>query len=135
MRRLSLILGLMLLFGLLLTACGSPASASGSNSINMTISEFKFEPSSFTVSAGKQVTVNLKNSGTVPHTFTLMSKPVNGAFSSADQANVLFDSGQIQPGASKTVTFTAPTSPGTYEYVCTVPGHLDSGMKGEMTVQ
>jgi azurin len=37
-----------------------------------------------------------------------------------------------QPGASAEVTFTAP-APGTYPYICTVPGHYIM-MKGVLTV-
>jgi uncharacterized cupredoxin-like copper-binding protein len=39
----------------------------------------------------------------------------------------------LSPGqvATLTVTFTAP---GTYEYLCTLPGHAAAGMKGELRV-
>ncbi len=140
MKKLWLILCLTLLLSLVLTACSSsggniPNTGGSSTSVNVTMTEFKFDPSTITVSAGKQVTVNLKNTGTVAHTFTVMSKPVNGSFTSADQANVLFDSGLIQPSSSKTVTLTAPSTAGSYEYICTVPGHLEAGMKGNLIVK
>ena len=37
-------------------------------------------------------------------------------------------------GASAQGTFTAPAA-GTYQVVCVIPGHFDSGMEGELTVE
>lgn len=39
----------------------------------------------------------------------------------------------VQGGA--TSQFSANLKPGTYEFLCTVPGHADGGMKGELTVK
>ncbi len=133
MKKLWLILCLTLLLSLALTACSSsggsvPNTGGSSTAVNVTITEYKFDPSTITVSTGKQVTVNLKNTGTAAHTFTVISKPVNGSYTPAYRPNVLFDSGLIQPGSSKVVTFTAPSTAGSYEYICTVPGHLEAGM-------
>ena len=80
------------------------------------------------------MTVTLKNTGAVPHTWTVMSKAVSGTYSDADKANVLFDSGPIDAGASKTVTFTAPAA-GTYQVICTQSGHFENGMVGQLTVK
>jgi plastocyanin len=66
----------------------------------VTISGFKFSPATLTVSAGQQV--NVMNSDGVTHTFT----------SSA------WDSGDIQPGASYTLT--APTQAGSYQFHCSI---------------
>ena len=38
-----------------------------------------------------------------------------------------------KPGQTVTLDFT-PTAKGTYEYVCTIPGHKEAGMKGTITV-
>lgn len=40
----------------------------------------------------------------------------------------------IISGGSKTVTFTAPSTAGTYEIDCTVTGHKDLGMTGTLKV-
>ena len=37
-------------------------------------------------------------------------------------------------GEQETVTFTAPAA-GTYTFLCTVPGHYDTGMSGTLTVR
>ena len=38
-------------------------------------------------------------------------------------------------GASVETTFTAPTAPGSYTYVCSFPGHEAAGMKGTLVVK
>jgi len=38
-------------------------------------------------------------------------------------------------GQGGTSMFTAMLQPGTFAYVCTVPGHEEGGMKGELTVK
>jgi nitrite reductase (NO-forming) len=39
----------------------------------------------------------------------------------------------ISPGKTTSVTVTF-TKKGTYEYLCTVPGHAAAGMKGDLKV-
>lgn len=41
--------------------------------------------------------------------------------------------GDVITGSSETVTF--DVKPGTYTFYCSVPGHEEAGMKGEMTVK
>ena len=41
----------------------------------------------------------------------------------------------LGPKERDTVTFTAPTAPGRYEFVCSFPGHLQVGMRGVLIVQ
>ena len=46
---------------------------------------------------------------------------------------IIAATGLAQPGDTVELTFTAPSSPGTYQYICTYPGHVD--MKGIMVVK
>jgi uncharacterized cupredoxin-like copper-binding protein len=135
MKKFSLVPGLILLIGLLLTACGSSSSSGSGHSINVTMSDFKFEPETVNVAAGKPVTVTLKNTGSVQHTWSVMSNPVNGSYSDADKASILFSSDTVAPGGEKKVNFTAPTTPGDYQIICTEPGHLEAGMVGHLMVK
>ena len=65
----------------------------------MTIEDFAFGPAELSVAAG--TTVTFVNNDTAPHTAT------------ADDDS--WDTGEIAPGASATVTF---DEPGTYTYHC-----------------
>ncbi len=134
MKKLFAAFGLILVLSMALAACGGSSSGSGGNTLNVTLSDFAFTPASWTVTAGSTVTVNLKNTGAVQHTWTLMSTPISGSYTAADKANILFDSGLIDVGASKTVTFTAPAA-GTYQVICTQSGHFEAGMVGSLTVK
>ena len=50
-------------------------------------------------------------------------------------AKVLAKTGLAGGGETVKVTFKAPTTPGTYAYVCSFPGHFTGGMKGELIVK
>jgi plastocyanin len=92
----------------------APSSGSGSGgSATITIKNFAFSPSTITVTPGEKVTVT--NQDSVAHTVTANDKK--------------FDTGDISPG--KTVTFTAPSSPGSYPYICTIHQY----MTGMLTVK
>ena len=40
----------------------------------------------------------------------------------------------LGPNERDTVTFTAPTTPGRYDFFCTFPGHYQVGMRGVLIV-
>jgi azurin len=50
-----------------------------------------------------------------------------------DDDAVLAATGLADPGETVSVTFTAPSEPGSYRYLCTFPGHYAT-MQGTMTV-
>ena len=81
-------------------------SASTGGSATITIQNFSFSPAKVTVTPGEKVTVTNKDS--VAHTVTANDKK--------------FNTGDIEPG--KTVTFTAPSSPGSYPYICTIHQYM-----------
>jgi len=87
----------------------------------------------FTVKSGDEVTFSVTNNGKSFHAFGIVSDPEN-------VSNVLWNSAiaaasnPIKPGQGGSVTFTAG-APGTYYYVCTVPGHALQGMKGSFIVE
>jgi plastocyanin len=130
-----ILIGVCLLAALVLTSCAGSASGNNTTTINVTLSDFKFDHSSWTVNAGKQVTVNLNNTASIDHTWTVMKTPINGSYTSADQSDIFYNSGPIAGGTKKSVTFTAPSTPGTYQVICTVQGHFESGMVGQLIVK
>jgi uncharacterized cupredoxin-like copper-binding protein len=113
------ILALAVVASLLLTACGGGSSAPASLVVNLKAEDIKYDTTSLTAKVGQPVTVNIQNAGGLEHSFVI------------DQFSVKLD--HIQAGQAGTITFT-PTTAGTYEYYCDVPGHKDAGMKGTLTV-
>jgi uncharacterized cupredoxin-like copper-binding protein len=91
-------------------------------------SEFGFKLSVKTVKHGP-VTFTVTNGGAVPHDFKVCSKPTTTkADTCAGKVTPMITPGQK---ATLSVTFKAA---GTYEYLCTVPGHATAGMKGLLKV-
>ncbi len=87
----------------------------------------------FKVKSGDEITFSAANVGKSFHAFGIVSDPEN--FN-----NILWNSAiaaasnPLKPGESGSVTFTAG-APGTYYYICTVPGHALQGMKGSFIVE
>jgi plastocyanin len=129
MKKIFVVLGLLMALSMVLAACGGTSAATG-NTVKVTMTDFSFDPATITVSAGKEVNITLVNNGNVDHNFVVMSKPVNGTFTDADKANVVW---QKDVAAGKTVTdkFTAPAE-GEYQVVCAIAGHVESGMVAKL---
>jgi plastocyanin len=106
---------------LLFSACGGgsgPTSTSGSSAQvvqtnHITISNFMFSPMSATVAPGAKV--NVSNKDSVTHTLSATGGQ--------------FNTGDIASGQTK--AFTAPTTPGTYHYICDIHQY----MMGTITVR
>lgn len=87
----------------------------------------------FVVKSGDEVTFTAANVGKSFHSFGIVSNP-------EDFNNVLWDSeiasasNPLKPGQSGETTFIAG-APGTYYYICTVPGHALQGMQGSFIVE
>ena len=85
------------------------------------------------VKSGDTVTIHIKNDSKSFHSFGVVTDP-------EDPTNVLWSSAfksadnPMKPGESGDVTFVAG-APGTYHYVCTVPGHAALGMSGNFIVE
>lgn len=126
----------------------------GDEKITITGSDqMKYDVTAFEVKAGQKMTVTLTNAGKLPkeamsHNFVLlktgadvtafataaMTQAANG-YIAPDQANKIIAKTKLcGPGESDTITFTAPAA-GTYDYLCTFPGHVMAGMRGVMTVK
>lgn len=122
---------LIVILALTVSACGN----SGSSDISFTMTDFAFAPNEFTVTAGKEITLHITHDGIVAHNFIVMKYGTDAGemFDEADRPNIYWEM-DLQPGASKTVTFTAPEQPGTYQVLCGMAGHLQSGMVGKLIV-
>jgi plastocyanin len=95
-------------------ATRSPAKAPTAN-VAVAASEFKFNVRPTSAKPGT-VTFRVVNAGKIGHDFKIANKatPI------------------LQP--RKTASLSVNLKPGTYPYLCTVPGHAASGMKGTFRV-
>jgi len=129
--RIQIYVAVILLLSAGLAACGGPSTAE----IAMSLSEFSFSPASASVPAGAEVTLTLTNSGTIEHNWVLLNAGFQAAapFDADDQANVVAET-NVAAGEVQTFTLTAPSDAGSYQIVCSIPGHLEAGMTGSLTV-
>jgi uncharacterized cupredoxin-like copper-binding protein len=117
------ILGVVAVPSFLLGACGGDGAQEATTRIEVTgTNGLAFEPDTFTVPAGEEVTVVLTSEDLAPHDFLV--EGVNGG-----GIHVVY----ADAGGTATGTFTI-SEPGTYEVFCSVPGHLAAGMEGTLTV-
>jgi uncharacterized cupredoxin-like copper-binding protein len=98
-------------------------AAGGASTVDLTATDFKFDPSDPTVKAG-DVTFKMTNDGQVTH-----SLEIEDVTPGHDQEL----EGDVSPGQSGTLT--ANLKPGTYEFYCPVDDHKQMGMEGEITVK
>lgn len=113
--------------------------------------EMKFDKESFTVKAGQQVTIDFENGDFMQHNLVIaqigeLEKVGNAADELARDPQgaelnyipkipeVIIATRLVDPEGSETLVFTAPSIPGDYPYICTVPGHWRI-MNGIMTVE
>ena len=90
-------------------------SASGGNAVTITMSDFKFDPSTLTLSTSQDIV--LVNSGAALHNFS-----IEGTSISVD----------VQPGQSQTLTAPGPSFPtGAHPFFCKY--HQAQGMTGTLT--
>lgn len=123
---------LMLILSWTLFACGKSGT---STKLSFTMSDFAFDPNEFVVPAGKEIMLHVIDDGTMEHDLIIMKYGTDAGdmFDEEDQVNVFWEI-DLQPGHSETVMFTAPEQPGTYQIICGMPGHLQSGMIGKLVV-
>ncbi len=125
---------------LLLTACSGRSQPA--TEITLDAGDFSYTPASVIVPAGEPVSLTLRNSSVVEHDFVIEKVDV--------QSVVKKDSGSAahhtreeqlgvdlhvsaQPGDTSVIEFTI-SEPGTYTFYCSVPGHKEAGMSGELIV-
>ena len=115
---------LLLAVGLLLAGCAGEAAISapvveGADEVEIVATDFAFSPDEVTVVAEEPVNVTLRNDARGQHDVAL---PELGF-------RVLARGGATASGALTVA------EPGTYELVCSIPGHLDQGMRMTLVVE
>lgn len=100
------------------TAAGG--GGGGGETVDLSEAEYKIDPADPSVKAGS-VTFAISNDGSVAHNIEIEGSGVEET------------SDTFSPGDSGELT--VDLQPGTYEMYCTIDGHRDLGMEGEITVQ
>ncbi len=120
-------MGIWLVLAVVLSACGGGGGgAAGPGGLVLEMGDLYFKPNTLTAKPGQTLQITLDNRGSLEHNFVLYD---------ADGQTVLFEKDAIQPGQKVNISLKAPEKAGTYQYVCTVPGHKEGGMVGTLTVQ
>ena len=128
-------------------------NTSGTTTIKLGVipHEMKFDKPSFTVQAGTQVTIDFENLDFMQHNLVIGKKgSMEVIGKAADELaknpkgaelnyvpeipEVIVATVLVSPEGKETLVFTAPTEPGEYPFVCTVPGHWRI-MNGIMVVR
>ncbi len=99
------------------------------------MTDFQFSPNELVVPAGQDITLTAINNGAVAHDFVIMNlgTTAGDSFDKEDESNIYFKF-ELQPGESTSITFTTPAETGEYQIVCSIPGHLASGMIAKLIV-
>ncbi len=125
----------MIVVAVMLAACGGSGGGASSTSLKVDMVEFMFNPDTYTVPAGQEITIELKNSGAILHEFVIMKfgTEISMPFDDNDADNVYWEH-EVEAGQTDTLTFTAPSEPGEYQVVCAIAGHIEAGMIGKLVV-
>ncbi len=146
----------LLLACLLVAATASPALAQKkARTVEIVGSDtMKFDLATIPAKPGETLRVVLKSVGKAPktimgHNFVLLKLGTDvDAFNQAafnaratefippDQKDkIIANTAIVGPGESVEVTFTVPAKAGSYDYICSFPGHFAMGMKGKLVVK
>jgi uncharacterized cupredoxin-like copper-binding protein len=149
------VLSVLAVAALLLGACTTGTQDdTGTDRVEITMSEFAFDPDPVTLPTGREVTVALTNDGDIRHEFMAGRDPMadggymQDLFAGVDPAvtpaeAVAMDAHdahagfmvQVEPGETVEVTFTLPADrAGDWEIGCFEPGHYEAGMHATFTV-
>ena len=127
---------------------GRAIEITGNDTMKFSVTEIKAKP-------GEKLSVTLVNIGTTPkfsmgHNWVLLTTGVDiqpFLVASAEAVTteyvpqaaykdqILAATKLLGPKERDTVTFTAPTTPGRYEFLCSFPGHYQVGMRGVLIVE
>lgn len=125
------IAALALLVGGALAGCAAEPAA-----VTITIRYSAFDPAELSVSAGVPVTFRLVNEDPIDHEWLIGDV----AFHEAHRSGTHESHDEVPPEVTIPALETATTTitfdePGTYAYICHLPGHEAYGMVGLLTVE
>lgn len=140
---------------LAVSAFAGPAPAGDGRTINIQSGDdMKFSVTRITATRGERLRIVLGVTGTMPktvmgHNVVVLKKGADvagfvnasavarasGFIAPAFAPQILAATPLAGPGEKVEISFDAPKAPGTYEFVCSFPGHYMAGMKGVLIVK
>ena len=87
--------------------------------LTVTMTDYAYEPRQLSLQPGQRAVLVLQNRGSVEH--------------NPELPELRLSSGPIAPGQTGRLEVAAPAR--VYKIVCTIPGHEEQGMVGELRVQ
>ena len=124
----------------LLTACAGASQPR--TEIVVEATDFTYGPAAITIPAGQPVTLTLNNTGAVEHDFVVEKINIPDVEASDTGPAAHHQMGDApeydlhffaKAGETATLHFTA-LEPGTYEIFCSIEGHKEAGMVGQLIV-
>jgi uncharacterized cupredoxin-like copper-binding protein len=95
-------------------------TTAGEQSLDLSATEYAFDPSDVSVDAAGKVTFRISNDGQQTHALEVEGNGIEE------------ETEDIAPGESGTLT--VDLKAGEYEFYCPIDGHRDQGMEGELIV-
>lgn len=124
----------------LLTACAGASQPTSEITVEAT--DFTYSPATISIPVGQPATLTLNNSGAVEHDFVVEKINVTDVEASDTGPAAHHQIGNVpeydlhffaKSGETATLHFTA-LEPGTYEIFCSIEGHKEAGMIGQLIV-
>jgi len=111
---------------LALSACGGSETSVQMDVSTISITsgldgdEFAFAPSVIEIKTGESTRIVFDNQGTIAHDFEIPDLEIVIETTNA--------------GNKGEITFVAPSMAGSYDFICSIPGHKEAGMVGQLIV-
>jgi len=131
---------LILIVSFLLAACAGTSAPKTAIALDLT--DFAYSPFAVTVAAGQPVVITLENKGQVEHDFVIekidakvtVTKDSGSESHHAHGEESNFDVHASAQVGEITILELTVSEPGTYQFFCSVEGHKEAGMIGELIV-
>ena len=130
-----------------LAACGASGTAVPSlTEVTLIATDIAYDQTRIEATSGTPIKITLQNEGLLEHDFSIMEIPHTGEVAATEgtagegghEMEAMTVDPEVHvaaaPANSGSVEFT-PSTPGEYEYFCTVEGHKAAGMAGTLTVK